>query len=354
MDVRYPSSRERSKTTAIFFASYFAVLGVVMPFLGPYLAQRGVGAVGVGLHMLVAVAAAAAVTVADDPLAIGALFFLVGVGYGTVLPLVEATVLERASEGSYGALRLWGSVGFVIAALGSGLLISGEAVRSFPTLLAGMLALLALACLPFETDARPPRGAPRQPLSGQLWLLLALLTANQVSHGPYYAFFSIHMEAVGASSLTVGGLWSVAVLAELTAFLAGRRLQRRWSLEGILAVSLAVTPLRWLLLALPPAMPVVVVSQLGHAASFALVHLAGVQLAQRLAPKGAARTAQSLYSGLVFGLGIVAGSALAGPIYGAFGGRGTFATAAVLAILVSVVFLFSRKSIFSDFSSSKN
>lgn len=350
------------------------MLGAVLPFLGPYLDARGVGAVGVGcitaafslaklvyappfsilvdrglwfrgllgLHMLLAVAAAAVVTSARGALALGVLFFLVGVGYGTVLPLVEAAILERTREGRYGTLRLWGSLGFVVAAVGSGALVSGRVVEVFPVALTGTLVILAIACLPFESGARPQHRSGRRSLPPRLWTLLLLLTLNQVSHGPYYAFFSIHMERSGVSSAAVGALWSVAVLAELVAFLAGPSLQRRWTLGGVLGVSLAVTPLRWLLLALPPTLPVVLLSQLGHAASFALVHLAGVQLAQRAAPPGAARSAQSLYSGLVFGLGIVAGTALAGPVYSAVGGRGAFAAAAALSALVALAWFTTR------------
>jgi len=67
-----------------------------------------------------------------------------------------------------------------------------------------------------------------------------------------------------------------------------------------------------------------------------MVHLAAVQLVQRMVPAGARRNAQALYSGLTFGLGIVLGTAVAGPLYVAVSGSGSFLVAAGFAALVAV------------------
>ena len=49
MTQRYPSIAVPSKQAGAFYACYFGVLGVMLPFLGPFLAARGLGAVAVGL-----------------------------------------------------------------------------------------------------------------------------------------------------------------------------------------------------------------------------------------------------------------------------------------------------------------
>ena len=133
----------------------------------------------------------------------------------------------------------------------------------------------------------------------------------------------------------MASLWSLAVLAEMVAFVAGGSLQRRFELGRILGLAMALTPLRWLLLALPPSLPTLVLAQIGHAVTFAMVHLAGVQLVQRMVPAGARRNAQALYSGLTFGLGIVLGTAVAGPLYAALGGSGSFLVAAGFSAVVA-------------------
>jgi PPP family 3-phenylpropionic acid transporter len=371
MNLSYRSPASASKNAAPFYAAYFGVLGVVLPFLGPFLEDRDVNAIGIGLitalfslakivyapglgslvdrgywargllssHMALSVVCAAAIFWLQSPWALGVAFFLIGLGHGTVLPLIEAAILERLDGRGYGVLRLWGSVGFVVVSGIAGMVISWAGMGGFPVLLTVVLMALTVSCLPFERAARPAITSSKAAIPSVVWWLLALLMMNQVAHGPYYAFFSVHLRSAGYPTLVLSAAWSLGVLAEMVAFLAGGRLEKRLGHRRLLGVALGLTPIRWLLLSLPPTPAVVVLAQLGHATTFALVHLAGVQVVQANVPHGALRRAQALYSGLCFGLGIVAGSALAGPLYGAYGGRGSYLAAAFLSILVFIGWL---------------
>jgi PPP family 3-phenylpropionic acid transporter len=372
MNLSYPSASVPSKRSAAFYAAYFSVLGVVLPYLGPYLQHRGITAVGIGLitaafslsklayapvlgtavdrgfwvrgmltlHVgLSLVVAFALRSLGDDPWRLGVAFFLVGLGYGTVLPLVEASILERLSQRTYGWLRVWGSIGFVVAASVAGPVIAPDIVAGFPFVLSVALAALLLTCVPLERATRPASASRRDRLPSVAWCLLALLTLHQVAHGPYYAFFSIHLEENGYSSFTVGGMWSLGVAAELVAFVASPWLHRWLGLRRLLGLSLLLSPARWLLLALPLSTGTLIVAQLGHALTYALAHLAGIQLVQANVPVGATRYAQALYSGLGFGLGIVVGTACAGPLYQWVGGSGSFLVASIFAAALFVAWL---------------
>lgn len=372
MNQSYTSAPVPSKQSAAFYAAYFAVLGVVLPYLGPYLQQRGVAAIGIGLitaafslaklayapvlgaavdrgfwfrgiltvHVGLSLVCAVSLEILDTgPWQLAIVFFLVGLGYGTVLPLVEASVLERLSQRRYGWLRVWGSIGFVVAASIAGPVVASDGTIRFPLLLAVSLAALWVTCVPLEKATRPVPGSRRAKLPGAVWWLLALLTLHQVAHGPYYAFFSIHLDDSGFSSVTMGVMWSLGVAAELAAFVASPWLHRRLGLRKLLGLSLLLSPVRWLLLALPLSTESLVVAQLGHASTYALAHLAGVQLVQVNVPAGAVRHAQALYSGLSFGLGIVAGSVVSGPLYAWIGGSGSFLVAAALAAVLVIAWL---------------
>jgi PPP family 3-phenylpropionic acid transporter len=368
MNPNYRNDAIPSKSAAGFYGAYFATLGVVLPFLGPFLEHRGVTAVGIGIitalfslakvvyapplgvmvdrgfwfrglltvHMLLAVVPAIALYWFEGPVLLGAAFLVIGLGYGAVLPLIEASILERLTAGGYGLLRLWGSIGFVVVATAAGAVIARAGIDVFPWLMAAAMAVLAVTCLPFERSARPIASSSSGTISAPVWWLLGLLTLNQVAHGPYYAFFSIHLDAAGFSTVAISVAWSIGVLAELVAFVAGGRLERGFGLRRLLGIALMFSPIRWLLLALEPTPVVIVFAQLGHATTFALVHLAGVQLVQASVPIGAIRRAQALYSGLCFGLGIVVGSAAAGPIYATWSGRGAFIAAAGLSVAVFI------------------
>lgn len=360
-----------SKHAAAFYAAYFGVLGVLLPYLGPYLQLKGIGPVGIGLitaavslakvgytpfvgaavdrgrwfsglltvHVALAAAIAFALHRVRGSVEVGVAFFIVGLGYATVLPLVEATILEKMPARGYGGVRVWGSVGFILVATAAGPAFVGKNLLYFPTALGGLLVVLAVSCLPFDHPPRPRTSSDRGGLPAKVWWLLLILFLHQVSHGPYYAFFSIDLKAHGMSNWVVSAMWSIAVIAESLAFLKGSWLERRLGLRRLLGVALFLTPFRWLLLALPPTLPILLLAQLGHAVTFALAHLAGVQLVQRAAPAGTARRAQALYSGLTFGLGIVLGSAAAGPLYAAAAGPGSFLAATALSTALFLVWL---------------
>jgi PPP family 3-phenylpropionic acid transporter len=372
MTQRYPTVAVPSKWAGTFYACYFGVLGVVLPFLGPYLEQRGLGEVAIGLataafsiaklgyapflgrwvdrggwrpgvlslHVLVAVAAAVAMVWFGSPLSLGLALLVIGLGYGTVLPLVEAAILERLPDRGYGFVRWWGSAGFIAFAGLAAVILGDGKLNRFPAVMIGSLVLLGLSCLPLESEARPRvASGDGQWIQGTAWFLLVILTLHQVAHGPYYAFFSIHLSYCGFGTAAIAGLWSLAVASELVAFALGAGLERRIGLRRLLTGALLITPFRWLLLAAPPSMPVLVLGQIGHAVTFAAVHLAGVQLVQRIVPAGARRNAQALYSGLSFGLGIVLGTALAGPLYAAVSGPGSFLVAAGISVLVACAWI---------------
>ena len=273
---------------------------------------------------------------------------LIGLGYGAVLPLIEAAILERLTDGGYGLLRLWGSIGFVAVAAMSGMVISRVGITVFPGLMASAMLILAVTCLPFERAARPARPSSTGNVPGPVWWLLAVLTLNQVAHGPYYAFFSIHLQSSGYGTLAIGAAWSLGVAAELVAFFAGGRFERALGRRRLLGLALLLSPVRWLLLSLQPTPAVILLAQLGHATTFALVHLAGVQVVQASVSAGAVRRAQALYSGLCFGLGIVVGSAAAGPLYAAWGGRGAFLAATALSVAVFLGYLPVAKQLGRD------
>ena len=89
----------------------------------------------------------------------------------------------------------------------------------------------------------------RPPVLGLL-LAAALM---QASHGPYYVFFSIYLEAEGFEPGVIGALWSLGVIAEVVMFAVLPPLLGRFALGHVFLCCFLLTTIRWLLLAwLPP------------------------------------------------------------------------------------------------------
>jgi MFS transporter, PPP family, 3-phenylpropionic acid transporter len=158
----------------------------------------------------------------------------------------------------------------------------------------------------------------------------------QLSHGPYYAFFSIHLASQGFASDRIGQLWVLAVLAEIALFLFAHRLFRRYTSRRILLTSLLLAAVRWVLIAAAAGnLIVLVVAQTLHAASFGAVHAVGVQLTHRYFTGRHGSKGQGLYSSASFGLGGALGAWGAGASWIPLGPAAVYAAAAGCCLLAA-------------------
>lgn len=241
--------------------------------------------------------------------------------WNAILPLYETITLSRlqADRPRYGRIRLWGSIGFIISVTALGALFEHLSVHYLPWLLMPLFLGIVLSTLAIGGDSPPP--ANRDHVGGLLkkvrqmpvWTFLLTNLLLQISHGSYYTFFSIHLEQQGYSRLVVGLLWALGVIAEVVLFLIMHRLLQRFSLRGIALTALALTTLRWCLIAgWSDVLGLLIVAQLMHAASYGAMHAMSIQFIHlHFGPTHQAR-GQALYGGLSFGAGGAIGAWLSG------------------------------------------
>ena len=158
--------------------------------------------------------------------------------------------------GRYSLIRVWGSIGFIVAVIGVGWWLDNHPIGQLLYLITILLSGIWLASLlVVEKPGGLRQDAERQSLKGILRqpAVIAFFAVSfflQLSHGPYYTFFSIYLEAQDYSRSLIGGLWSLGVIAEVLLFLFMHRLLARYSLRGIVLWSLGLSALRWLLICL--------------------------------------------------------------------------------------------------------
>ncbi|MBS0376513.1 MAG: MFS transporter [Proteobacteria bacterium] len=359
---------------AAAYGAFFAAGGVFLPFWPAHLAALGLGPATIGallalVHGLRLVAPLGAAALADrhghrrgilralgvlgalaglvlgmarSPAALVAGLVLYGIAVHGVLPLLDAQALAwlGADGHRYGRLRLWGSVGFLAAALAVGALAERAGDDAIPAALALALAASALslwtvpAATPGERGEQLSARAFVRALGGPpLRRFLAIVFLHQAGFGGYYAFYTLYLAAHGYASTTVGAFWAFAVLAEIALFAIGPRLLRRRSLEPWLRVALAATVVRWLVVAALPGSPALMLAaQALHFAGFGLFHSVGVLLAPRLVPPGGATRALALVSAVGWGAGGILGSLLAGTLWSALGPPAVFYAAALASL----------------------
>lgn len=240
--------------------------------------------------------------------------------WNAVLPLFEVITLHNlgASSRRYGRVRLWGSVGFIFSVVGFGAMLDYLPVAIMPWLVVPLFAGLFLASLFVHdepsTRRRPHHGSVtailRRP---EVWSFFILNFMLQASHGPYYTFFSIHLEQLGYAKISTGGLWALGILAEVGLFLVMHRLLAAYPMRAIMLCAAALTSLRWLVIAeFSQFLWVLLGAQLLHAASYAALHAASVHYIRMQFGEGHQGQGQALYSGLTYGAGGAFGAWISG------------------------------------------
>jgi PPP family 3-phenylpropionic acid transporter len=271
-------------------------------------------------------------------LAIAAVMALYAVFTSSLLPLVESTAMEAVDRHGvdYGRMRLWGSVGFIAASLGM-----GEVLDLAPSVLVlwTILAFLAfnLWSVYHLPDSHPvhqePAGSARGLLTSRPVLTFyGVCLLMQASHGTYYGFYSVYLEGLGFPRGQIGLLWALGVGAEVLAMGLSGRLLSRLGTRRLMQLALALTVVRWTMLATGASLPWLIPAQLLHAASFGLFHVAAVTHTHRLIPPELRSTGQSLYSSLSFGFGLTVAMYLSGLFYDSVGAPMLFAASAAIAL----------------------
>ncbi len=270
-----------------------------------------------------------------------------GFAWNATLPLFEALTLNHLEGDShhYSLIRLWGSIGFIILVAGLPPLIANDEISRLPYIVLGLL--LANTLVTFFIREKKHNAAPQSALNTSITSVIkkpvvaGLLIAcafQAISHGAYYTFFSIYLEEHGYSRDLTGWMWAIGVMAEVALFLIMHRLLRQYRASWLFAVSLLLTTIRWILLAFWVGnMPVLIFSQILHAASFGLFHAAAIYLIHELFPGRLQMRGQALYAGISFGLGGSLGSLLSGYTWISLGSTGTFLLSSALAFIGAMI-----------------
>ncbi len=243
-----------------------------------------------------------------------------------LVPIAENLCLrETETTGAqYGRVRLWGSLGFIIAAMGAGRLVETTGVASiFPLVTAAGLALVfVIFHLPKETGATRPRFRADLRLllsSDSLAVFLLTTTFASMSAGPFGIYFSIRLKELGLSADMIALAWTVGVVSEIFFLTYAQAIQRKFGLKWMIAAGMIAAGLRWEFVALTTDAVLLILIQLLHGVAFGVFHAGAIQYVDRLSSAATKNTAQSLYSAATQGIGSTFGALLAGwllPIWG--------------------------------------
>lgn len=264
-----------------------------------------------------------------------------------MVPLTDAYALKGVARFglNYGPLRLWGSAAFVVGALACGLLVDIIAAKHLIWVIASVAALGAIASLGLQPLGNPPT-APVASHGARALLrdpgFLAIIVTSaliQGSHAAYYIFASIAWQQSGLGGLTIAGLWSLGVLAEIVLFALSPRFTLPPAMLVVIAALSAVA--RWVITAQDPPLAILAVVQLAHGLTFGLTLVGTMGLLVRHVPHQVMARGQGYLAACT---GIIAGSAsiLSGAVYARYG-QGVYYVMAAMGLSAAIMMWSARK-----------
>lgn len=362
-----------------FYFFYFATLGAFLPYWSLYLQHKGFNALEIGelsalmmgtkiiapnlwgaiadhtgksLKIIRIASFFAALLFTGFLFKHGYLWFaVITVGFSffwnAALPQFEAATLFhlRHQPHQYSRIRLWGSIGFIVAVMGLGRLLEDYSLALLPLIVSGFFVSIWFMAL-----ITPEVKTPHHDEKEHIWQILkkpeiiAFFTVYmllQMAHGPYYVFYSIYLSELGYSSTLIGGLWALGVVAEVFLLLIMRKLLAAFSLRNILLWSAFLSLVRWLIIASAAnSLYWMIGAQLLHAATFGSSHVVAIHLLQKYFGHKHQGKGQALYSSTSFGLGGMLGSLLSGYYWDEFGAMIIYSAASACCLLALIISYF--------------
>ncbi|WP_074500568.1 MFS transporter [Thalassotalea sp. PP2-459] len=361
------------------YFAYFAIVGLVVPYLGVFLDGKGFNSGDIG--ELIAIFTATKIigptlwaNAADKT---GKLRLIIQLGAGLSLVLfsllfwvenywpiafvlgifslfwtaiqpqleVMTLVSVRRNANIYSRIRLWGSIGFIISVIIAGELLVDSQPDVFVILGWGILLALFISSLLLKQpkiNIKPnaqrvsifPKVIERNFI---LFFTAGLLL--QISFGPYYSFFALYLRDLSYPSMAIGAYIGLGAVAEIGIFIIAGRLYYLFGPRVLLAISIFLTALRWYVTGhWADSAIILFFVQLLHAASFGLYHTASIQYLQQHFSIQEQNRAQAIYIAGVYGIGGALGAFLSGIFW--LDGKGamlSFELAAVTCVIAGIL-----------------
>jgi PPP family 3-phenylpropionic acid transporter len=276
-----------------------------------------------------------------------AVMLLLSFFWSASLPLIETVTLGHLGDqfDRYGHIRMWGSIGFIVAVIGLGYLLDYFPIQ----ILLWFVFAMMLGVLIFSRNIPEPKIIPHHTDDSSIWMImrqpevLALLAAcfmMAAAHGVYYTFYSIYLVDHGYTKGQVGWLWALGVICEILIFLWMPKLTKLFGLKRILVMSLFIAFVRFNLIGWAVDWWwIVLFAQILHAATFGSYHASAVALTHRYFKGKHQSKGQGLYTGVSYGMGGTFGGLVSGYAWESFGSSWTFGLSGGFALIGCILFI---------------
>jgi MFS transporter, PPP family, 3-phenylpropionic acid transporter len=302
--------------------------------------------------------AAAWLAVTREPVLVGIALGFLSAGTAGLGPMLDSRTIEvvGSDRDRFGRARAWGSLGFMLVALATGVLIGQTGPQGMflvfaPGLLLTSIAAWVLLGRPVASQAvrRAMASSFGAGLAGLVrdTTLLAFFVGSMIlwtAVSAVHTFLSIHLIELGADSTIVGLVWTPGALVEVPIMLAFPAIAGRIGAERLLVLgglAFAIRAALWALTTEP--LLFIAIAPLGGI-GYGLFYVGTVTYVSRAVPPTVQATAQGVFSGTAFSIGTILGSILGGQLAAALTIPGLFGVAAGATVAATVIVFWATEA----------
>ena len=272
-----------------------------------------------------------------------------------ISPLLDSWTIQgiKNSGKSYGSFRLWGSIGFSILVVINGKLISISFFNIIYIVYGIMsLATLTLCALFFkynvgegETTVRTLTikemnvGRLLKNIKYTVFVLLSCITFINMTS--VYSFLATLIKQVGGDDNLYGIANAVSAVSEVPILFISSILVRKFKPQLLIFTGMFMFAIRLFIYSIASGPELIIFSQALNGLSFGLFLAGSIYYIDYLAPEELKATAQTVATGLYYGLSGVIGNVLTGNMITVFGIFSVYRVGAIIQLCVSALFILS-------------
>jgi len=233
---------------------------------------------------------------------------VLAVGRAPAGPVLDGLTLKSLPDrAEYGRVRRWGSLGFMVGAVGVGWCIDNTEFGPLEVAAVASVIFWGLTLFMPSTDA-----VERTEILPALRVLMRdrfvrwMIPAAALHFAPHLgntSFVAVHIDGLGIDTVWTG--WAIAGGVTLEIVLMGwsRKLIQRVGAERLFLLAIGLAIPRWISMTIVTSPMAIVLVNTIHGVTFGMFWIAGVALMSARAPVAVATSAQGLFALAVGGIG---------------------------------------------------
>ncbi|WP_026701172.1 MFS transporter [Salibacterium aidingense] len=257
--------------------------------------------------------------------------------------LTQKTVTQRGLN--FGSIRMWGSMGFAITSLLTGILLEqfhpGFIFLPFLTCAAAAFSLIF-----FLRDAEPAKKpvtilhAVQFGLRKEVVIFLILLFFISIGHRANDSFLGLYIMELGGRESLVGRAWFIGVVSEAVVFFLSALWFRRFHPLVFIIIAGMLYASRWFIMGVADDPVYILWLQVFHGVTFGLMYFSSISYMTRIVPEELQATGHLLFITTFFGISGIAGALGGGWAMEQLGGSGLYVWLGIFSLAGAVFLIF--------------